>query len=152
MAEDEKQPKTLGRAYLVEKLRECGLSRRHAVRALNAVIDEMKEELWLLNEVEFPLGKLKPVQHRHRQQEGRFLGRKGTIYHRRWTVVHEMDAEGDKKLNPPAKQPRRLPSGQIVFPPRPGARRGEAPVVVDPQWRLRRPITLPPRPGVKPGK
>ena len=34
-----------GRAYLVGKLREWGLSRRQAVRILNAILAEMKKAL-----------------------------------------------------------------------------------------------------------
>jgi hypothetical protein len=37
----ESKQKSLGRAYLVGKLRERGLSRRDAVRILNVVLDEM---------------------------------------------------------------------------------------------------------------
>jgi len=151
MANKENQPKTLGRAYLVAKLQDCGLSRRHAVRALNAVLNEIKEGLRLDREVEFPFGKLKTVQRRRRKQEGNFLGRKEAIYRRRWIIEHEMDERGDRQLNPPAKQPRRLPNGQIVLPPRPGARRNERPVVMDPKWKLSRPISPSPS-SDEPGK
>jgi hypothetical protein len=54
--------KSVGRAYLVEKLQEQGLSRRDAVRILNFVIDEMVKALRRGEEVEFPFGKLKRVK------------------------------------------------------------------------------------------
>ena len=41
----DRQPRNLGRAYLVKKLQERGLSRRDAVRNLNAIIWEMKKAL-----------------------------------------------------------------------------------------------------------
>ncbi len=50
--------KSIGRAYLVKKLRGCGLSRRRAVRILNFVFAEMKKALRRGQEVEFALGKL----------------------------------------------------------------------------------------------
>ena len=57
-----------GRAYLVGKLREWGLSRRQAVRILNAILAEMKKALRRGREVEFPFGKLKRVR-RHFSEE-----------------------------------------------------------------------------------
>ena len=43
----EAKPKNLGRAYLVEKLRERGLSRRDSVRILNVILEEMANSPWL---------------------------------------------------------------------------------------------------------
>ena len=115
MKHGEKDAKILGRAYLVKKLQERGFPRRQALQALNDVIDAMKEGLRLSEDVEFPLGKLKRVRHRHRKQEGNFLGRKRTIYGRSWTVKHEMDEAGDKRLNPRPKL--------VVLPPKPWLKR-----------------------------
>jgi len=48
-----------GRAYLVGKLVERGLSRRQAVRILNTIFQEMGEALQRGEDVEFPYGCLK---------------------------------------------------------------------------------------------
>jgi nucleoid DNA-binding protein len=86
----ESKPKSLGKAYLVGKLRERGLSRRDAVRILNFVLDEMAQALRRREPVEFPLGTLRRVRHFHEKKRGRFLGKIRTIYRRRYTVRHEL--------------------------------------------------------------
>jgi len=58
------KPRNLGRAYLVEKLRERGLSRRQAVRILNEIFLEMSEALARGEDVEFPFGYLTRVDRR----------------------------------------------------------------------------------------
>ena len=58
----ERKPKNLGRAYLVGKLRERGLSRRDAVRILNAGFDEMIKALRRGKDVEYPFGSLVRVK------------------------------------------------------------------------------------------
>ena len=58
----EDKPKNLGRAYLVGKLRERGLSRRDAVRILNAGFDEMIKALQRGKDVEYPFGSLVRVK------------------------------------------------------------------------------------------
>jgi hypothetical protein len=62
MKKEKKQPRNLGRAYLVKKLRERGLSRRDSVRILNSILLEMKKALKRGWKVEFPFGKLKRVK------------------------------------------------------------------------------------------
>ena len=113
----EPKAKKLGRrAYLVQKLMDGQhLSRRKATEIVNIVLERMIAALKRDHEVEFPLGKLKLVPHHHRMQEGKFLGRKRTIYRRRWTVVHEMDEKGNRLLNPPPPKPKR----RVVLPPYP---------------------------------
>lgn len=69
----ESKPKSLGRAYLVGKLRELGLSRRDAVRILNFVLNEMAQALRRREPVEFPLGTLRRVRHFH-EEEGQVPG------------------------------------------------------------------------------
>ena len=95
----EGKPKNLGRAYLVEKLRERGLSRRDSVRIVKFVFDEMAKALKRGEFVEFPLGVLHRVRHQRSKQRGRFLGKIRTIYKRRYTVKHELEDEGYKLLN-----------------------------------------------------
>jgi|SRR5580658_8483685 hypothetical protein len=95
----ESKPKNLGRAYLVEKLRERGLSRRDSVRILNAILGEMTMALKRGERVEFPLGALRRVQHQHTKKRGWFLRRITTIYKRRYSVKHELDEEGYKRLH-----------------------------------------------------
>jgi hypothetical protein len=51
-----------GRAYLVAKLREHGLSKRRATRILDTIITEMIGALKRGREVEFPFGKLQRVK------------------------------------------------------------------------------------------
>ncbi len=115
MKKQEKKPGSLGRAQFVEKLHAKGFSRREAKRTLNIALDAMMEGLEQDGEVEFPLGKLVLVRHRHRKQEGMFLGKKRTIYRRCFTVVHELDEKLDKLLNPPPIPTR----PRFVLPPRP---------------------------------
>jgi len=95
----ENKPKSLGRAYLVGKLRELGLSRRDAVRTLNFVFDEMTQALRRGEKVEFPFGTLLQVRHQHAKKRGWFLEKIITIYKRPYTVKHELDEEGYKLLN-----------------------------------------------------
>jgi nucleoid DNA-binding protein len=112
MKKEEKQPRSMGRADLEKRLRDKGFSKREAKRAVNSIFEGMIEALQRSEEVEFPLGKLKRESHRHRQQEGKFLGRMATIYRRRSTVVHEMDEKGHKLLNP-------RPKPRLTLPPKP---------------------------------
>jgi nucleoid DNA-binding protein len=95
----ESKPKSLGRAYLVGKLRRRGLSRRDSVRILNFVLNEMAQALKRGESVEFPLGTLRRVRHQRKKMRGWFLGKIRTIYKRPHTVKHELDEEGYKLLN-----------------------------------------------------
>jgi len=95
----ESKPKNLGRAYLVGKLRERGLSRRDAVRILKRVINEMTQALRRGEEVEFPFGTLQRVRHKHRKKRGWFLDKIITTYKKPFTIKHELDDEGYKLLN-----------------------------------------------------
>ena len=95
----EDKPKNLGRAYLVDKLRERGLSRRDSVCILNIILEEMAKALKRGERVEFPLGALRRVRHQRTKKRGWFLGRIATIYKRRYWVRHELDEEGYELLN-----------------------------------------------------
>ena len=95
----EGKPKNLGRAYLVDKLRERGRSRRDSVSIVKFVFDEMARALKRGELVEFPLGTLRRVRHQRSKKRGWFLGKITTIYKRRHTVKHELDEEGYKLLN-----------------------------------------------------
>jgi hypothetical protein len=95
----ESKQKSLGRAFLVGKLREQGLSRRDAVHILNVVLDEMAQALRRREPVEFPFGSLLRVPHFHGKTRSRFIGKTRTIYRRRCTVTHRLGAEGYKLLN-----------------------------------------------------
>jgi hypothetical protein len=94
----ENKPKNLGRAYLVGKLQAQGLSRRQSVLIMNFILERMIHALRRGWEVEFPLGKLKRVK-RH--------------FSKLWdaiddwpanrdphTIMHELDAAGDRELHP----------------------------------------------------
>ena len=93
----EKQPRNLGRAYLVAQLQRRGVSRRFAVRILNFVFGEMKKALARGKEVEFPFGKLKRV----RYDSIRYLEliEDWSASHEGYTVIHELDEVGDRLLN-----------------------------------------------------
>ena len=95
----ENKPKSLGRAYLVGKLRERGWTRRESARIVNFVLNEMTQALKRGESVEFPLGTLRRVRHQRSKQRGWFLGRIRTIYKRPYTVKHELNEEGYKLLN-----------------------------------------------------
>jgi nucleoid DNA-binding protein len=86
----EGKSKNLGRAYLIDKLRERGLSRRDSVRIVKFVFDEMARALKRGELVEFPLGALRRVRHQRSKKRGWFLGKITTIYKRRYTVKHEL--------------------------------------------------------------
>jgi hypothetical protein len=94
----ESKPKNSGRAYLVGKLRDGGLSHRQAVLTVNVILERMVRALKRGWEVEFPLGKLKRVK-RH--------------FSKLWdaiddwpadrdphTIVHELDEAGARALHP----------------------------------------------------
>ena len=165
MKKHAKKALSVGRAYLVEKLHAKGFPRRMATHLVNVILDSMREGLRDDHEVEFPLGKLKLLPHRHRTQEGKFLGKKRTIYRRRSTVVHEMDEKGKRLLNPSLPKPKR----RIVLPPKPWEKPEEKKINLHLTMRrlkktvpplkavkppiARRPsqIVLPPRPGSPPG-
>ncbi len=82
----------MNKGDIVKKLRERSLSRRDAVRILDAVLDEMAAALKRGESVELPFGSLKRVRHAHRQQRGRFLNRNTTIYKKPYTVILESSA------------------------------------------------------------
>ena len=98
VAVDGEQAKESGRAYLVGKLQALGLSRRQSVLTVNVIVERMIHALRRGWEVEFPFGKLKRVE-RH--------------FSKLWdaiddwpanrdphTIVHELDAAGDRELHP----------------------------------------------------
>jgi len=86
-----------GRAYLVAKLREHGLSKRRAVRILDAIITAMSKELKRGREVEFPFGKLQRVKRHFGQwwdeQDDWPANRQP------YTVEHETDLAGERVLD-----------------------------------------------------
>jgi nucleoid DNA-binding protein len=95
----ESKPKNLGRAYLIDKLRERGLSRRDSARIVRFVFDEMTKALKRGESVEFPLGTLRRVHHQRPKKRGWFLNNIRTIYKRPYTIKHELDKEGNILLN-----------------------------------------------------
>jgi len=97
----EKKPRNLGRAYLVKKLRERGLSYRRSARILNFVFAEMAKTLKRGGVVPFPFGKLKRVK----RQFGKWWDHVGDspAHVSLYTVVHVLDKASDKLLNGPGK-------------------------------------------------
>jgi len=90
--------KSLGRAYLVGKLRSRGLSRRQAVLVVNEMLDSMVQSLRRGMEVQFPLGKLTlDKQHFGRRWEAMD---DWPAHRNLYRVVHELDAAGDRLLHP----------------------------------------------------
>jgi nucleoid DNA-binding protein len=104
-----------GRAYLVAELVKHGASRRRAVRFVNIVFGEMRRALQRGERVEFPFGYLERVRHRHRKQRGWFLRRITTIYKKRYTIEHRVDAVGQYILDKMAPEEQ----GRLGRPPRP---------------------------------
>lgn len=111
----ESKIKAVNKGSIVGKLRVRGLSRRDAVRFLNAFLAEVAAALQRGEEVEFPFGSLKRVPHARKQQRGLFLNKITTIYKKPYTVVLEVDAGGAELLKETKKVHRRL-----ELPPRPG--------------------------------
>jgi hypothetical protein len=93
----EKESQKLGRAYLVKKLRERGLSYRHSVRIVNFIFAEMAKTLKRGGVVPFPFGKLKRVK-RHFSKWWDHVGdppANSSLY----TVEHVLDEAGGQELN-----------------------------------------------------
>jgi hypothetical protein len=88
-AEMARQPRNLGRAYLIAQLRRRGLSRRRAKRILNFVFEEMRQELARDEPVEFPFGWLEREKKISPHWE-----EIGDEPMRPYTVEHHTDAEG----------------------------------------------------------
>ncbi len=93
---DQQQRKSFGRAELVAKLQERGLSRRQSVRILNFVFAEMKKALRRGQEVEFPLGKLVRIW-RWPVEPPRV---KSSARRRPYKVEWRLDEAEDRLLNP----------------------------------------------------
>jgi nucleoid DNA-binding protein len=82
-----KRAETLVTGDITRELGTHGLSRRLAVRVFNAILDEMKAALQRGEEVEWPFGSLKKVQHSHKPMPGSSLGRDTEIYKKQFTVA-----------------------------------------------------------------
>lgn len=102
-----------GRAYLQAQLLKRGFSRRRSLRVLNFIFREMSAALARGEEVEFPFGKLKIVRYKHGKTQGKFVNGITTIYKNPFTVVHVMDARGEKRLQPKPKRRK------VILPPKP---------------------------------
>jgi nucleoid DNA-binding protein len=141
----ESKTKAMNKRYIVARLRERGLSRRDAVHFLNAVLAEMAAALKRGEEVEAPFGYLKRVPHARKKQHGLFLNKITTIYKKPYTVVLEVDADGEELLKETKKVHRRLelpprPGGGLQLPPRPtltGRPIGRKPLDLDREAILR---------------
>ena len=127
----ERKGNTLNKGYLVRKLCERGLSRRHSVQILNSILDEVAAALARGEDVEFPFGSLQRIRHPHQKTDGWFLGRNTTIYKKPYTVALEVDAESEKLLNK---------KREVVQSPR-------APTARPSYTGLRIPVRLPPWPS-----
>ena len=90
------KPKNLGRAYLVGKLQDRGLSRRQAALIVNVILERMIRALKRGWEVEFPFGKLKRVK-RHFSKLWDAIG-DWPANRDPHTIVHELDEAGDREL------------------------------------------------------
>ena len=78
---------TRGRAYIVERLRKHGLSKRQARRVLDELVEAMKEALRNGEGVDLPIGTLEVVRHKRKPQRGFYLNRISTTYKKPFTVV-----------------------------------------------------------------
>ena len=86
MKPDDKPKGSIDRRYLIQKLRERGVSHRAASLILNAMFREMAEALARDEEVDFGLGKLQRYRHPRPRKRGWYLGRITTIYQKPYTV------------------------------------------------------------------
>ena len=93
----EKKPQALGRAYLVGKLMDQGLSRRQSVLVVNVILERMVYALRRGWEVEFPFGKLKRVR-RHFGKEWDHID-DWPADRQPYTVAWELDEAGERLLN-----------------------------------------------------
>ena len=89
--------KSIGRAYLVGKLQDQGLSRRQSVAVVNVILGRMIHALRRGWEVEFPFGKLTRVK-RHFSQWWDAVDDTPANRHL-YTVEYELDELGDQELN-----------------------------------------------------
>ena len=94
----ENKPKNLGRAYLVGKLKALGLSCHQSVLIVNVKLERMIRALKRGGEVEFPLGKLKRVK-RHFSKLWDAID-DWPLNRDPHTIMHELDAAGDRELHP----------------------------------------------------
>lgn len=85
--------KNLGRAYLIGKLRERGLSRRGAKQVLDFVLEEMKAALARDEPVEFPLGWL--MREKKISPHWELIGDEPM---KPYTVEHYTDIEGFERI------------------------------------------------------
>ncbi len=95
-----------GREYLACKLRECGLSRRQAVRIVDAVLAEMKKALRRGREVEFAdhpvnrIGELPPWN---------FTAIAQPATQAAWPLKYRSLPHPERRCNDHKKMPRELP-------------------------------------------
>ena len=94
----ESKPKNLGRAYLVGELQAQSLSRHQSMLIVNVIVERMIHALRRGWEVEFPLGKLKRVK-RHLSKLWDAVD-DWPANRDPHTIVHELDAAGDRELHP----------------------------------------------------
>lgn len=92
----EQKKGTVGRCYLVDKLRESGLSRRQSVLVVNTILEAMVDALRRGEDVEFPFGQLSRIRR---------------YFNKSWesaddwpadqdpyTVVYQQDPEAERRL------------------------------------------------------
>jgi hypothetical protein len=94
----ESKTRNLGRAYLVGKLQDRGLSRRRSVLIVNLILSRMIHALQRGREVEFPFGKLKRVK-RHFSKLWDAID-DWPADRDPYTIVHEVGEAGDRELHP----------------------------------------------------
>ena len=94
----ENKPENPGRPILVGKLQAQGLSRRQSALIVNLILERMICALRRGWEVEFPLGKLKRVKQYFSKLRDAIDDRPANRDPH--TIVHELDAAGDRELHP----------------------------------------------------
>lgn len=91
------KPKSVGRAYLVGRLRDQGLPRRQAVLVVNVILDRMIHALRRGREVEFPFGTLNRVE-RHFSEYWDSV-HDSPANRSPYVVEYELDEEGYRLLD-----------------------------------------------------
>jgi hypothetical protein len=92
----EQKPTTIGRSYLISKLRNSGFSRRQSVEVVNAILEAMIEALRRGEDVEFPLGRLRRI-HRYFNKKWEWAD-DWPADQDPYTVVYQLDEAGEQRV------------------------------------------------------
>lgn len=87
----------VGRCYLVDKLRESGLSRRRSVLVVNTILEAMTDALRRGEDVEFPFGQLSRIRryfNKHWESADDWPADQNP-----YTVVYQLDMDAERRVS-----------------------------------------------------